>query len=543
MSGLRLQRGARRRQGPDRTAWCLSVKPSWGKPTGRHCRGGGWQRERWWDEAPAPQSKERRSETPNRRLRASVLYPTGNAGQHERLEGPLGETPGSPTVSRQLQSIAQPAQRYPEMVVNNVLHLIDHDFLLAASQLPRKQSAPGVDQVTATPYAEHRDDNLRDLHERLRDHRYMAPPVERVWIEKDDGKKRPRGKPCFEDKMVQRAVVMLLEAIVEPDLHAFSHGFRQGHSPHQALHALREQCRTLPSNWRVEADGSGCCDHLGWSQLREFLQQRVSDGGRFRLRGKWLHAGVLEAGALMHPDKGTPPGGGIAPMRANVFLQHVLDEWCVKAVPPRRQGRGFLRRLADDCIIGCECEAEARRILDVLPQRFPRFRLTMHPEKTALMAFKRPPSRHPSAGGTGTFAFLGLTHSWGKTRQGYWGIKRKTVGQRLRRFRKESWTGCREHRHAPLQEPYRTLGTKLRGSYQYDGRRGNCKRLEVVFEHTERAWHSWLSTRSPKGHINWQKFEGFLRQKLPLPKPRILHNISQGQGQQSDAPNGVSPVW
>ena len=212
-------------------------------------------------------------------------------------------------------------------------------------------------------------------------------------------------------------------------------------------------------------------------------------------------------------------------MLANVFLHHVLDEWCVKDVHPRMQGRCFLSRFADDCIIGCACEADARRIMAVLPKRFTRFRLTMHPEQTALIAFKRPPSRNQSAGGTGTCDLLGLTHYWGKTRQGYWVIKPKMIGKRLRRCMKESWTWCREHRHAPLQEQYRTLGAKLRGYYQYYGIRGNFKMLAVVCEHTERAWHYWLSTRSHKGHINWQKFEGFLRQKLPLPKPRILHNI------------------
>jgi group II intron reverse transcriptase/maturase len=208
-----------------------------------------------------------------------------------------------------LQSIAQQAQRSPAMVFHNVFHLIDHDFLLEAYRLTRKNSAPGVDQVTATQYAEHLEDNLRDLHERLRDNRYVAPPVERVWIEKEGGKKRPIGKPCFEDKSVQRAVVMILEAIFDQDFYAFSHGFRKGHSPHQARHELREQCRTLHINWIVDADVSGCFDNLDWGFLREFIQQRVKDGGILRLIGKWLHAGVLEAGELTHPDKGTPQGG------------------------------------------------------------------------------------------------------------------------------------------------------------------------------------------------------------------------------------------
>jgi RNA-directed DNA polymerase len=160
-----------------------------------------------------------------------------------------------------LQKIAQQAHRYPALVVNNVVHLIDRDFLRAAYRLTRKHSAPGVDQVTATQYAEPLEDNLRDLHERWRDKRYVAPPVEGVWIEQEGGKKRPRGKPCFEDKMVQRAVVMRLEAIFAQACHAFSHGFRQGHSPHHALHELREQCRTWHINWRVDADGSGCFDN------------------------------------------------------------------------------------------------------------------------------------------------------------------------------------------------------------------------------------------------------------------------------------------
>jgi len=223
----------------------------------------------------------------------------------------------------------------------------------------------------------------------------------------------------------------------------------------------------LHINWRVEADVSGFCDNLDWSHWRAFIQHRVSEGGILRLLGKWLHAGVLEAGVLRHLDKGRPQGGVIAPMLAHVFLHQVLDEWFVKDVLPRMQGHCFLSRFADDFIIGCERDADARRIMDVLPKRFTRFRLTIHPEKTALIAFKRPPSHNRSAGGTGTFDFLGFTHYWAKTRQGYWVIKRKTVGKRLRRFMKESWTWCRENRHAPLQEQYRTLCSKLRGYYHY----------------------------------------------------------------------------
>lgn len=355
-----------------------------------------------------------------------------------------------------LQKIAEQAKRYPAMVFNNVFHVIDSEFLREASRQTCKSSAPGVDKGTAAQYAANLDENLRDLHERLRANRYVAPPVERVWIEKEDGKKRPIGKPCFEDKIVQRAVVMSLEAIFEHDFYGFSHGFRKGHSQHQALHELREQCRTLNIAWIVDADVSGFFDNLDWGHLRECIQQRVSDGGILRLLGKWLHAGVLESGALTYPDKGAPQGGVISPMVSNVFLHRVLDEWFVKDVHPRMQGRCFVTRFADDCIIGFELEADARRVMEVLPRRFARFRLTIHPEKTVLTAFKRPPSRNQSAGGTGTFDFLGFTHYWAKTRRGYWVIKRKTIGKRLRRFMKGIWTWCRDNRHVPLQEQYQT---------------------------------------------------------------------------------------
>jgi RNA-directed DNA polymerase len=432
----------------------------------------------------------------------------------------------------QLQNIAEQAHRSPAMVFNNVFHLIDRDFLLEAYRLTRKNRAPGMDQVTATQYAEHLDDTLRDLHERLRDNRSVAPPVARVWIEKEGGKKRPIGQPCFEDKSVQRAVVMIVAAIFEQDVHAFSHGFRKGHSPHQALHELREQCRKLNLKWIVDADVSGCCDNVDWGFLRKCIQQRVKDGGILRLIGKWLHAGVLEAGERTHPDKGTPQGGVASPLLANVFLHQVLDEWCGKDVRPRMQGRCVLTRFADDVIIGCELEADARRVMAVVPKRFHRFRLTIPPEKTVLMAFQKPPSQEQSARGTGSFDLLGLTHDWGKTRRGYWVIKRKTVGKRLRRCMQAIWTWCREHRHAPVHEQYRTFGAKRRGYDQYYGRRGNFKRREVVFEHTERAWRYWRSRRSHTGHRRWQKFVASLQQHLALPKPRIRHNISPCQGQQ-----------
>lgn len=437
----------------------------------------------------------------------------------------MGDTPGSQTISTKLQRIAKQAACYPGMVFDNLYHLIDVEFLREAHRLSRKDAAPGVDKVTAKQYAESLEDNLWDLHERLRSNRYVAPPGERVWIDKEGGKKRPISKACFEDKIVQRAVVMILQAIFDHDFHPFSHGFRKGHSQHQALQELREKCMQLGIRWILDADVSGYFDSIDRRLLREFIERRVRDGGILRLIGKWLTAGVVEAGTLTHSETGTPQGGVASPMFSNIFLHYVLDVWFVQDVQPRMKGRCFLIRFADDFIIGFQSETDARRVMEVLPKRFSRFNLAIHPEKTVLVEFKPPPFREKSVADKGTFDFLGFTHYWARSRRGYWVIKRKTIGKRLRRFMKAMWQWCRDNRHEYIDEQYMTLCAKLRGYYQYYGIRSNYKLLEVVYEHTQRAWRYWLSRRSQKSQISWRKFMATLREKMPLPKPRIIHNI------------------
>jgi hypothetical protein len=258
----------------------------------------------------------------------------GDAGHHGCLEGPLGATPGSPPVSRTRQRIAPQAPCSPARVGNNVVPLMDREVWRDASRHTWKSRAPGLDQVTATPYAEHLAENRRDRHARVRDNRYVAPPGERGWLEQDAGQQRPRGNPCGADTLVQRAVVMLLEALCAHDLQAFSPGFSKGHSPHPALHDLREQCRKLPIHWRVEAEVSGFFAPLDGRHWRAFLPPRGSDGGIVRLIGKGRHAGVLAAGALSSPATGTPHGGVGSPMGANIFLHQVVDAWGVQDVPP-----------------------------------------------------------------------------------------------------------------------------------------------------------------------------------------------------------------
>jgi RNA-directed DNA polymerase len=265
------------------------------------------------------------------------------------LEGKAGKTLSLQTVSTELQRIAEQARQNPTMKFTTLAHLIEVDLLREAYRRTRKDGAPGVDEVTAQEYAANLEANLADLHERLRGGRYYAPPVKRSYVPKEDGSQRPIGIPAFEDKIVQRAVAMLLGAIYEQDFKDFSYGFREKRSPHQALHELRERCMNEEIGWIIDAEVSAFFDNLDHDLLRELLNQRVNDGSIVRLIGKWLKAGVLEEESLSYPEKGSPQGGVISPLLANIFLHYVLDEWFEREVKPRMKGRCFLIRFADDC--------------------------------------------------------------------------------------------------------------------------------------------------------------------------------------------------
>jgi RNA-directed DNA polymerase len=324
--------------------------------------------------------------------------------------------------------------------------------------------------------------------------------------------------------MVQRAVARLLEAIYEQDFSDSSYGFRPGRSPHDALRDLRRRGLTEGIGWIVDAEVRGYFESINRTHLREVLRRRVNDGSILRLMGKWLRAGVMEEGELHHPETGVVQGGVISPVLANVLLHHVLDEWFEREVQPRLKGRSFLTRFADDWIIGCELEEDAQRLMAVLPKRFARFDLSLHPEKTVMIKFRRPMARMASGDGNGTFDFLGLTHYWARSRRGYWVIKRKTARKRLRRTKKALWRWCRANRHLPLKDQYRMLCQKLRGHFQYYGIRGNSRKMAEVRHHAEKAWQYWLSRRSHKRAISWEKFQK-LKAVFGLPTPKIVHQI------------------
>jgi group II intron reverse transcriptase/maturase len=407
------------------------------------------------------------------------------------------------------------------MVFTTLAHLMDEDFLTEGFHQLRKDAAAGIDQMSAEEYERNLKERITELRRRLVNREYRAQPARRVWIPKGDGGQRPLAILVLEDKIVQRAVAMILEAIYEPHFCEFSYGFRRHHSAHQALTYLRQQCLALGINWIIDADIQKFFDNIDRAHLRSVLQKRVNDGTILRLIGMWLEVGVMEAGQVVSSETGTPQGAPISPILANIFLHTVLDEWFQNEVRPRMKGNCFIVRFADDFVAGFTLRTDAERVYQVLPKRFERYGLRIHPEKSRMMQFSRPYWRRGK--GPGSFAFLGFSHYWAKTRQGGWTIKRKTLGKRLSRFLSGIAEWCKANRHEAISKQYRILSAKLRGHYQYYGVRGNYKMLEVACEHTEVMWQRWLRRRNSKDRMSWVGFAARVKEIFELPRPCIVH--------------------
>jgi group II intron reverse transcriptase/maturase len=433
------------------------------------------------------------------------------------------------TVYTQQRRIAKIARQTRDSAILSLNQYLDLPWLEEALRRTRKDGAVGVDGQTAADYEQDCRSNLQSLLDRAKSGTYFAPPVRRVHISKGPGstETRPLGIPTYEDKVLQRAVAMLLEPIYEQDFLPCSYGFRPGRSAHQALSALREGLMEYQGGWILDVDIRKFFDTLQRPPLREMLRRRIRDGVVLRLIDKWLKAGVWEEGTITHPDEGTPQGGVISPLLANIYLHHVLDEWFEQEVKPRLTGRAFLIRFADDFVMVFTHEADARRVLDVLPKRFAKFGLTLHPTKTRLVPFRSPACREVREGHTpepATFDLLGFTHYWGKSRNGYWVVKRKTAHSRLRRATLAMSEWCRKNLHRPIAEQHRKLCQKLRGHYAYYAITGNSGALSAFRENVTRIWRKWLSRRK-RGHpIPWEIF-GRLLEHYSLPHPRIVHNL------------------
>jgi len=438
----------------------------------------------------------------------------------------MPETPSSENVSTKCRRIAELARQHRQMAFTSLNHYLDVDWLREAFSQVRKDGAPGVDGRTWYEYAAHLEENLQSLLNRAKSGTYQAPPVRRAHIPKGGSstETRPIGIPTIEDKVLQRAVARLLEAIYEQDFFACSFGFRRGRSAHQALESLWEQSMDLGIRWVLDVDVRKFFDTLDHRHLLELLQLRVRDGVILRLIGKWLNAGVMEEGVLSYPEAGSPQGGVISPILANVYLHYVLDQWFHEVVQPRLRGRAFLIRFADDFVIGLTDESDARRVLDVVPKRFAKYELAVHPDKTHLVPFGKPQQRGASeTPPPGSFDFLGFTHYWGRSRWGNWVIKRQTASSRMSRGLQAISRWCRFHRHQPLAEQQKVLTQKLRGHYPYYGITGNSAALGSFAREVTRLWYKWLRRRH-RNRPSWAWFQRLLA-RFPLPRPVAIHSI------------------
>jgi RNA-directed DNA polymerase len=406
------------------------------------------------------------------------------------------------------------------MVFTTLAHHIDLELLREAYRCTRKDGAVGVDHQTAEEYAAHLEENLVALHERLKAGTYVAPPVKRVHIPKGDGgKTRPIGIPTFEDKVLQRAVSIVLEAVYEQDFLDCSFGFRPRRSAHQALQLLWE--RTMVRGAVVlEVDIQAFFDSLDHGHLRSFLDLRVRDGVIRRVIDKWLKAGVLEEGSVSYPEAGTPQGGVISPLLANVYLHEVIDKWFANEVKPRLRGAAHLVRYADDFVIVFTRDDDARRVQDVLPKRLGRYGLTLHPTKTRLVQFRQP---RPGRSVPGTFDFLGFMHLWARSRKGNWVLKRMTARGRFNRALKRVTEWCKLHRHDAVREQHRHLCQAVRGHYGYFGVTGNSRAIARFAYRVVLVWLRWLQRRSQRAMTVGRR--AALLKRYPLPPPRITHRV------------------
>jgi RNA-directed DNA polymerase len=434
----------------------------------------------------------------------------------------MSETLCSGSVTTKLQRIAELAREDRSRVFTSVAHAIDLEWMKEACRRTRKDGAAGVDGCSWADYAKNLEANLSALATKIRSGTYRPPPVLRAHIPKASGGERPIGIPSMEDKIAQRAVAMLLEAIYEQDFSPCSYGFRPGRSAHQALEELQWRPTYWRRCWVIDADIQSFFDTIDHTKLRSFLDQRVRDGVIRTLVDRWLNAGVLEQGRIMRPDRGTPQGGVISPLLANIFLHEVLDHWVEHAVRPRLSGRVQMVRYADDFVLLLKHEEDARRVMAVLGKRFEHFGLKLHPEKTRLLKFHSPGLGGKRAQRERSFDFLGFTHYWVTSRKGRWVVKQRTAKSRFARGLKAIKERCRELRHHTLKEQHEALCRMLRGHFNYYGITGNAEALTRYRNEAERIWGRSLARRNRR-RFAWRRYKPLL-DRFPLPVPRPIHS-------------------
>jgi RNA-directed DNA polymerase len=426
-------------------------------------------------------------------------------------------------MSPELLKVVERARQQPHGRFHSLAHLIDVSALERSYRRQRGTAAVGVDGVTKQQYGEALEANLRELHERMKTMRYRHRPLKRVYLPKGSGQSRAIGVSVLEDKIVQDALREVLEAVYEQDFLDCSHGFRPGRNAHDAVRVLDQAVHQGKVNWVLEADIVSYFDSLDRTKLKEMLQIRIADGSLLRLIGKCLHVGVLEGESYSEPEQGTTQGSVLSPLLGNLYLHYALDVWFEGEVKPHLQGAATLIRYADDFVIAMEREEDAQQMRGWLSERLGHYGLTLHPQKTRLVGFGRPPANHQGKG-PGTFDFLGFTCYWRRGRWGAWMMQCKTRQVRLRQAIQAVREWCRGNRHRPVQEQHAALKRKLVGHFNYFGVSGNSRSLERLVHHTTRCWYKWLRRRGQRRPLNWVRYRRML-ERYPLPKARITVRI------------------
>lgn len=427
--------------------------------------------------------------------------------------------------SHGLAGVREAARAHPQLQFTSLLHHVNVELLRDAFFDLKKTAAVGIDDVTWYDYEQGLADRLADLHGRVHRGAYRAKPSKRIYLTKPDGRQRPIGIAALEDKIVQKAVVMVLECIYEQDFHGFSYGFRPGRSQHDALDALTVSLTSRKVNWIVDADVAGYFDSIDHEWLIRILERRIGDQRLLRLVRKWLRAGISEDGEWSETTVGTPQGAVISPLLGNVFLHYVLDQWI--RWWRKQEGRGdvVVIRYADDFVIGFERKAEAEACLEQLRARFAKFGLKLHDTKTRLMEFGRHAAQCRKARGEGrpaTFDFLGFTHRCGVTRShGWFTIHRASIAKRMRAKLADLKVKLRQRRHMSVGANGRWLRRILQGWMYYHAVPGNMRRLQQFRLALGRLWLQQIRRRSQRSNWTWERLYRLMERHLP--SLRILH--------------------
>ena len=454
-------------------------------------------------------------------------------------KGTKGRAQDRATLQQNLRRVREVAARDKQLQLTTLWHHVYNiDHLRAVFFQLRKNAAPGVDSVTWQDYAENLEEYLPDLADRLRRGAYRAKPVRRAYIEKPDGRQRPLGIPTLEDKLVQSVTKLVLEQVYEMDFLGYSYGCRPKRGPHGALDALALGIEYQKVNWVLDADIRGFFDAIDHDCLMSFVEGRIADQRVLRHIKKWLNAGVLEDGVRTKSKKGTPQGGSISPLLANIYLHYVLDLWVAEWRSKHAHGEVIVVRYVDDFVIGFQHRDDALQCLSALKARLAQYHLELHPDKTRLIEFGRFAAERRQRRGEGkpeTFDFLGFTHFCGKTRAGKFKVgrktKRKAATAKLAGLKEQ----LRKRMHDPVPKTGAWLHKVLNGHYRYYGVPGNSAAMAFFRDRLTVLWRLALRRRSQKGQLTWERMDRLARRWLPLPSiqhpypDQRLRVITQGR--------------